>query len=248
MDEIQLQKQGIKGDRSLALFNGNNEVMTARNYPQLLLLEVHFDQNYLKVKTEEGEEIFPVDLFSTGTKEAFVFKEPVRGIPVSQACSQWFSNHLGVNCELLWMGTNPTRPVLTKYGGKEGDIVSFADEAPILMISNASLVDLNSRLTHPVKMTNFRPNIVIEGCEAYEEENWKNIKVGECEFEVIQSCKRCVLTTIDPETGVKDADAEPLRTLSKYKKGDGGGVSFGVHLVPRKVGFIKKGDVFEIIN
>ena len=97
-------------------------------------------------------------------------------------------------------------------------------------------------------MNRFRPNLVINGTDAWIEDEWKNIKIGECEFKVNQACIRCVLTTIDPVSKTKDPDTEPLRTMNSFRKGPQGGVVFGMHLTPVTLGNIKLNDKIVVIN
>ena len=136
------------------------------------------------------------------------------------------------------------RPVNPDYA-REGDIVSFADAFPLLLISQASLDDLNSKLAVPVPMNRFRPNIVINGCGAFDEDGWKKIRVGNMVFHVMKPCGRCVTTTVDQSTGVQGK--EPLATLSKYRKVDGK-VLFGQNVIPEKRGMVHVGDVVEVIS
>jgi len=171
----------------------------------------------------------------------------VEGERVSDYANEWFSEYLDKSVKLLYAG-KLKRPVLSKHGGKDGDIVSFADQAPILLVSTASLTNLNSRLDSPIPMNRFRPNLIVKGSEAFAEDNWKFIKIGECEFEVIQSCERCIFTTIDIETKKKDKYREPLKTLMKYRTNATGGPIFGVHIVPRKLGMVKVEDQLEVIE
>ena len=100
-------------------------------------------------------------------------------------------------------------------------------------------------------MNRFRPNIVVEGCEAFDEDQWRNISIGDVEFETVKICSRCILTTIDPNTGTKDENGEPLKTLSQYRKNVNGvkdekGVFFGMNLIPRSLGKIRVGDTISI--
>ena len=104
--------------------------------------------------------------------------------------------------------------------------VGFADGFPFLLANQASLDELNTRLTQPVSMTRFRPNIVIQGVPAWAEDDWRSLVIGSAGFRVVKPCSRCVLTTVDPETGIKDAGTEPLKTLSTYRKTPDG-VIFG---------------------
>ncbi|VAW80212.1 Flavodoxin reductases (ferredoxin-NADPH reductases) family 1, partial [hydrothermal vent metagenome] len=132
--------------------------------------------------------------------------------------------------------------------GNPGDEVSFADGFPMLLITEASLNDLNTRLEHPVSMRRFRPNLVVDGDRPYAEDNWHRIRIGEVEFEGVKNCSRCIFTTIDPDTGIKNPATEPLRTLSQYRRRPEGGVYFGQNLIPRSGGKVRVGDKIELID
>jgi uncharacterized protein YcbX len=139
------------------------------------------------------------------------------------------------------------RTVNPEYG-QAGDQVSFADGFPLLLISEASLADLNSRLDAPVEMRRFRPNLVVDGNRPYAEDNWQRIRVGDVEFAGVKNCSRCVFTTIDPDSGVVHPDKEPLRTLSTYRRRPQGGVYFGQNLIPRSGGVIRVGDPVTVLE
>lgn len=129
-----------------------------------------------------------------------------------------------------------------------GDFVSFADGFPLLLISEASLEDLNRRLAAPVSMRRFRPNLVINGFGPYAEDNWRRIRIGDVIFEGVKNCSRCVFTTINPDTGIEDPRLEPLRTLGLYRRRSGGDVFFGQNLIPRTEGSIRLNDAVEILG
>src|SRR5437868_378675 len=99
---------------------------------------------------------------------------------------------------------------------RPGDVVSFADGYPILLVSEASLADLNGRLAAPIAMTRFRPNIVVAGCASFAEDGWARLRIGEIGFRGVKPCDRCVVTTIDPTTG--KGGVEPLRTLASFRR------------------------------
>jgi len=84
--------------------------------------------------------------------------------------------------------------------------------------------------------------------EAWYEDNWRLIKIGECKFKVNQPCIRCALTTIDPISKTKDPDSEPLRTMSTFRRGPKGGVVFGMHVTPLNTGVVKLGDPLEVLK
>ncbi len=115
------------------------------------------------------------------------------------------------------------------------------------MISTASLEDLNARLERPVEMRRFRPNLVVTAHEPFAEDRWRRIRIGAAELAVAWPCKRCVLTTVDPETGRRDEGGEPLATLKTYRR-VGGGILFGQNVIPRAPGRVAAGDAVEVIE
>ncbi len=241
---------GLRHDRRWALFDQDNVVITARDHPELLRLTPEISVHGLGIKLDAKDMTFKIPFTNSKTQpiEVKVWGDETKGVEVSQAASEWFSEYLKRPCKLMYMDTHCNRSVDSKRGGIQGDVVSYADECPLLLISEGSLADLNSRLEIPVTMTNFRPNVVITGCDPFAEDEWTSIRIGECEFSVTQRCQRCVFTTIDPVTRERHPEQEPLRTLSTYRRDPKGGVAFGVHLIPRQLGSIKIGDSIDIRN
>jgi hypothetical protein len=121
--------------------------------------------------------------------------------------------------------------------------VSFADGFPFLVISQESLADLNGRLSQPLPMNRFRPNLVVAGGEAFAEDSWKNIEVGGVRLRMVKPCGRCVVTTTDQATTARGT--EPLRTLATYRKVDGE-VMFGQNAVHESTGGLRIGDAVVI--
>jgi uncharacterized protein YcbX len=116
------------------------------------------------------------------------------------------------------MSTQYRRPVDPRFtsGGEE---VSFTDGFPLLVVSEASLRDLNARLGIPVRMERFRPNLVVEDTEAYAEDGWAEVRIGTAgpRLRLVKFCARCVMTTIDPLRGVPSGE-EPLATLARVRE------------------------------
>jgi hypothetical protein len=125
--------------------------------------------------------------------------------------------------------------------------VAFADGFPLLLIGQASLDDLSARVGRPLEMLRFRPNLVIEGAEPYAEDGWKRIRIGTLEFRVAKGCSRCIMTTLDPQSGVRSADREPLATLQRYRQHDGE-VYFGQNLIADGVGLLALNMPVEILE
>jgi uncharacterized protein len=134
------------------------------------------------------------------------------------------------------------RFVNQKYAAQK-TLVSFADAFPFMLISQASLNDLNSRLTEPVPMNRFRPNLVLEGCNAYEEDTWATVTIGSIGFRVAKPCSRCTVPTVNQETGIRAP--EPILTLSSYRI-FGGKVYFGQNLTHNTQGMLTVGDKVHV--
>lgn len=131
--------------------------------------------------------------------------------------------------------------------------LSLADEAPFLLTTQESLVDLKLRLESAgkdaVDMRRFRPNIIIGGLEPWEEDTLKRIKIGSVEFHVWQRCGRCTMTTVDRDTLKRCG--EPLKTLSSFRERENGQRNFGMHMIPvagSDEGKISVGDEVEILE
>ena len=157
----------------------------------------------------------------------------------------WISDYLGKRCNFVFMPDHSNRQVDQDYAiGKNQ--VAFSDGFPLLLISESSLFDLNSRVSEEITMKRFRPNLVVKNTDPYQEDNWESIKIGDCELQIAKPCSRCVLTTVDPETG-KFSGREPLKTLAKYRKFNGE-VVFGQNLIPRSSGKLEIGMKVEVLN
>jgi uncharacterized protein YcbX len=116
------------------------------------------------------------------------------------------------------------------YAGEGGAHTAFADAYPLLILSEASLADLNSRLEEPLPMNRFRPNVVLSGIDAYDEDHIDEIRVGGLAFKLVKHCTRCQITTTDQSTAV--VGMEPLSTLASYRmNSELGGVTFGMNAI-----------------
>ncbi len=243
LEVCEVEKIGLQYDRRWALVDENNVAITSRKYPQLLEVQAAIGEAELSIFYQE-KLIGTTPLHSSAAADFNfeIWKQTVSGTTTSSKIDQWFSDFLKTPCRLIFSNTNSNRPMLAKNGGQAGDLVSYADSAPLLLVSEASLADLNTKIKDPVRMERFRPNIIVKGCAAFAEDTWTSFRIGDLEFDVVGSCKRCVLITIDPQTKLKHPDSEPLRTLAAYRRHERGGAAFGVHVIPRQLGRLKVGD------
>nr|WP_298136906.1 MOSC domain-containing protein [uncultured Pseudomonas sp.] len=162
------------------------------------------------------------------------------------AAAAWLSQFLGRACRLVYVPAQRARQVDQAYA-EAGDRVAFADGFPLLLIGQASLDDLSARVGRPLEMLRFRPNLVVTGSSAYEEDEWRRIRIGTVEFRVVKGCSRCIMTTLDPQTGERAADREPLATLQGYRARDGE-VYFGQNLIACGEGQLSLGMPVEVLE
>jgi len=241
LDNAIVHKQGIENDRMLMLVDDSGRFITQRKYPHLALINTQMKGEEINISAPYFPDLSINSRCFLSEKIAVtVWGDECTAFVADKAINAWFSKYLGCSVRLVRYDIDAPRKSDPLYSHKD-DIVSFADGFPLLVISQASLDDLNFRLDKPVTMTNFRPNIVVDGCKAYSEDQWKKIKIGKVEFDVVKKCSRCILTTIDPNTGVKNKNREPLETLSQYRKNDGD-IFFGMNLIPRNIGMINLTD------
>lgn len=240
--------RGLPWDRRWMLVDDDGRFITARQHPRLATVQTAIDTDVLHVSAT-GHAAFSLPLRppERHLTDVTVWKDSVPAVLVGPQADAWFSEFLGLNCHLVQMTDDLVRGVNQDYG-QAGDQVSFADGFPLLLISEASLADLNSRLREPVEMRRFRPNLVVDGDLPYAEDGWRRIRVGEVEFAGVKNCSRCVFTTIDPDSGRMHPDKEPLRTLSSYRRRPEGGVYFGQNLIPRSPGVIRVGDPVTVLD
>jgi hypothetical protein len=161
---------------------------------------------------------------------------------VSAEADDWFSDQLGMPCRLVYMPDTTRRQVDGRYANNK-EITSFSDAFPLLIIGQASLDELNSRLPVALPMNRFRPNIVFTGGTPYQEDAMKQFEIAGISFYGVKPCSRCVITTIDQQTAGKAK--EPLKTLHTYRQRNNN-VYFGQNLLFRGAGTVKVGDTITI--
>lgn len=248
LTESEVLDRGLLWDRRWMLVDAVGRFITARQFPELAVVDTAIENDSLQISVDGREKLcIPLQPQRTDRQRVTVWKDTLDAVPVGAAADSWFSDYLQVRCRLVQMTDEIVRQVDQQYGQPD-DEVSFADGFPLLLISEASLTDLNQRLDKPVSMRRFRPNVVVTGCEAFAEDRWHRLRIGEVEFAGVKACSRCVFTTIDPDTGRKQPDKEPLRTLSTFRRREEGGVYFGQNLIPRTKGVVHVGDAVEILE
>lgn len=239
-----MEPRGLRHDRRWMLVDAAGRFMTQRVLPQMARIEVEVQGEGLCVRAPGMDELH-VPLFDGYKREpVVVWDDTVAAAVAPGEVNAWFSRFLDQPCRLVHMPSDASRPVDPEYA-KAGEEVSFADAFPVLLATEASLADLNSRLAEPVTILRFRPNVVIAGAmDPFEEDVWKEIRIGEVRFHVAKPCARCAIVNVDPATGIPSR--EPLRTLASYRTVDNKTL-FAQNLIPVNSGTIRVGDEVEVL-
>lgn len=239
-----VEKQGLMFDRRFMVALADGSMVTARKYPAMVKVRSTLTPDGL-IFTAQGKP--PLTLryadFKLQEAPATVWKDNFVAYTTTDEADDWFSEVLGQRVELLFSGQQSNR-----VREKVGSNVSFADGYPLLVISEGSLEELNRRSPERHSMDQFRTNLVVSGTLPFAEDGWKRIRIGEVEFEAVKPCERCILTTVDVETGTFRPTQEPLRTLSQFRANERGGVFFGQNLVAKNEGMIRAGDEVQVLE
>jgi uncharacterized protein YcbX len=145
-----------------------------------------------------------------------VWNDEIDAVTQGEVADAWFSSFLGQSCRLMRFDPEARRWSNRRYTGVTAAPYKFADAFALLVCSEASLADLNERLGKkglgPIGIERFRPNIVLGGIEAHEEDFADEITVAGARLRAVKPCVRCTVPNVDPATG--DAGFEPGDTLA----------------------------------
>lgn len=245
----QVEALGLQGDRRWMLVEeSSGRFLTQRLLPQMGRIEARYNDEGGLSLSAPGCASIEVALPGPDAelRGVTVWSDSLRVPDAGDEAAAWLSAFIGRPCRLVRVPESRARQVDTGYA-EPGDKVAFADGFPLLLIGQGSLDDLSARVGRSLEMLRFRPNLVIEGAEPYAEDSWKRIRIGALEFQVAKGCSRCILTTLDPHTGERSADREPLTTLKTYREREGQ-VYFGQNLLPRGVGELRVGMPVEVLE
>ncbi|MDU5731308.1 MAG: YcbX family protein [Citrobacter freundii] len=239
---------GLAFDRIFMITEPDGTFITARQFPQMVRFTPFTPSPFhdgLHLTAPDGSSaLVRFADFATQDAPTEVWGNHFTARIAPVAINQWLSSFFSRDVQLRWVG-----PQLTRRVKRHVDVpLSFADGYPYLLANEASLRDVQQRCPASVKMEQFRPNLVVSGAGAWEEDTWKVIRIGDVIFDVAKPCSRCIFTTVSPEKGQKHPSGEPLATLQTFRTAvDNGDVDFGQNLIARNSGVIRVGDEVEIL-
>lgn len=208
--------KGLLHDRRWMLVDANNHFLSQRKLPRMALIATALTATHLQVSAPEMPDlIIPLAAQSDEELLAEIWHDHCVTKMVSAAANLWFSAFLGVDCKLVYQPESSVRQVDQDYA-HPADETSLSDGFPFLLVSENSLHALNSKLALPVSMARFRPNLVVSGCDAFAEDTWREISIGNMHFRLPKPCSRCSVPNVDPMTAA--TDKEPIHTLNSFRK------------------------------
>lgn len=243
LQQVSFDALGMNGDRRWMLVDeASGRFLSQRALPHMSQLSVLLNaQGGVRL---QAPGFAPLDVAVPANTEqtlrgVTLWRDTLRVPDAGDEAARWVSEFVGKPTRMVYVPADRARWLPSGYGTVE-DRVGFADGFPLLLIGQSSLDDLSARIGRPQEMLRFRPNLVVEGAEAFAEDGWKRIRIGDIEFRLLKGCTRCILTTIDPATGERNDDREPLTTLKTYRERDGD-VWFGQNMINDGPGLIEVG-------
>ena len=235
---------GLDMDRRWMLIDEKGFMLTQRKHPEMCLIKSSLNNAQLTVSATGMQSLSILTPDSSNTIKATVWEDTCTSYDAGNSAADWFSTFLKTPARLVYFPIDEKRQVDLDYA-KKGDITAFSDGFPYLLISQASLDDLNARLSTAVEMKRFRPNLVVTGTEPFAEDNWKQIRIGEIVFNLVKPCSRCVIPSIDPDTAEKTA--EVVKTLAAYRMRENK-IFFGQNMIAEASGELAVGMQVEVLS
>jgi uncharacterized protein len=234
---------GLEYDRHWMVTDAQGGMFTQRALPRMALIRTAFDGDDLVIDAPDMPTLrTPLRaeaLADAKAMRATVWRDTVDALDTGESTARWFSEFLGVPARLARFAPSARRDVSDKWTAPLSTHTRFADQFPLLVVGQASLDDLSARLSAKgapgIAANRFRPNLVIDGLDAYEEDFVGDMRIGDVQLRLVKLCTRCPIPTIDQDTGAPDPSwpHEPLDTMSAYRGSDqfDGALTFGKNAI-----------------
>jgi uncharacterized protein len=243
--EATVGHRGLIHDREFMVVDASTGLfLTQRDLPRMALIRPSVEDDLLRLDAPGVSQLVLDPVRQGPTCKVIVWRDRCHAVDQGPEVAAWLSKFLETDCRLVRMAEDYVRRVDWRYAVNESDQVGFADGYPFLLISEESLADLNIRLSDPLPMNRFRPNVVVSGGAAFQEDQWRCIRVGDIDFHLVKPCARCVITTTDQATG--ERGKEPLTTLASFRRKNRS-VLFGQNMIHSGPGTIRHGDLVEVL-
>lgn len=236
--------RGLQHDRHWMVVGASGKFLTQRDCARMALVDTVLADGRLQLRCVGMPTLDVEGVDSEESLSVQVWEDRCDALAVDAFADEWLSTVIGEPCRLVVFSEKVIRSVDPQYA-QPGDQVGFADGFPFLLISQASLDDLNDRLDDAVPMIRFRPNLVVTGTAPYDEDRWRRVRIGDVTFRVAKPCSRCIIPTIDPRSAKRSR--EPLQTLATYRRRENK-IYFGQNLVHDGPGELCEGMSVEVLE
>ncbi len=244
LKEMEITQSGPRFDRQWMLVKSNGQFLSQRTHPNLGQIQPTLTKEALILSAGGQKDLeIPIDLLMTETIEVSVFGKSAKALRLGETYDQWASDYLKENVHFVFSHEGGLRETSGNHGPKTP--MHFSDGYPFLLTNRTTLEVLNKKLSSPISMDRFRPNIVIGTEHPDAEDNWESFEINEIPFLPVKACSRCKVIDIDPTTGKEDKEVS--QTLKSYRRKDGKMV-FGQNLIHQGTGTISVGQPLERIR
>jgi uncharacterized protein YcbX len=244
-EAAELCETGFRHDRAWVVVDEDGVFVTQRQFPWLAAIRVGVTDNALLLQVPDSAPLSVPVVNSGPTIPVRVWDSTCESVDQGDAAAALLTAYIRRPCRLVRMRPGFKREPGASYSVAPQIAVGFADSSPLMLVSEASLDDLNSRLETPVEMNRFRSNLVVTGCEPFEEDTWQQVQIAGGTFHLVKDCIRCEIPTVDQETGEKGI--EPMETLEGYRAGPLG-VRFGRKVAHESLVTVSLGDEVTVIK
>jgi uncharacterized protein len=237
--EALLIETGLELDRQWMVVDRHGDMFTQRELPRMALIQPTLKHSELMLRAPGMLALhLRLDVVEAATRVR-VWDDEVRAFDMGALAAQWFSDFLGQPLRVVRFDPDQKRLSNAKWTGDIAAENGFADGFPLLVTSNASLADLNQRLAArgqaSVDMRRFRPNLVLDGVQAFDEDHIDTLSIaadgGEVVLKLVKPCVRCTIPSVNPDSA--EAGHEPSDTLAGFRADArvNGGITFGMNAV-----------------
>jgi uncharacterized protein YcbX len=248
VSRVKVMSYGLEHDRRCMIVDSEGKFISQREHPHLCLVKTRILNGVLYWRGEHTSEMkLELCCLLGKAREVEVWGMKFNALDLGDQYAAWFSDYLSTPCRLVAVPDTMMRTRQIQGVGVMN--VACQDSSPIHIVTQASLWDLDRRIwghkekiENPIDVRRFRPNLLLIGNVAYEEETWQSLKIGDqVLLQRRKNTERCKIVNIKPGTG--EIIPGTYRTLAKFKKNNEGKATFGVHFVPMALGEIIAGQL-----
>ncbi|MGR9071913.1 MAG: MOSC domain-containing protein [Gammaproteobacteria bacterium] len=243
VESWKVDEKGLEKDRKWMLVDRHGTFISQRQKPEMALISTALTTNSLILSAPGlSDLVIPIESPDGEEIHVSIWSDRCTARSVSKEADQWLQQFLHFDCSLVYQPDGAVRKVDARYASPD-DQVRFSDGFPFLIVSENSLMALNSEMNQNLSIIRFRPNLVIRNCVPYAEDRWRNISIGAIRFRLPKPCSRCSVPAVDPKTA--RVDKEPLKTLNRLRKWKNK-VYFGQNAIHSGIGLLSVGDQLVI--